>query len=280
MSSPSGPQPERVPRPVGPALEVPGYEIGPVLGRGSSGIVYRARQLAVDREVALKVLHPELSAKANVVRRLQREPRTTARLAHPNVVSAIDMGETGGRWWYAMELVEGPSLERRLRSEGRLSERESLRLFIPLCQALEHLWEHGVVHRDVKPANILIDRNGTARLADLGLAFADDDPTLTKTGGMLGTPHYVSPEQTVDPKSVDIRSDIWSLGATLFHALCGEPPFAGASSAEVLSAVLYESIPDPHELEPELSKGMDTWFPMPSERCGTGWTRCTPIRPV
>jgi tRNA A-37 threonylcarbamoyl transferase component Bud32 len=239
-----------------PFPEIPGYEIESVIGRGATGVVYRARQLAVDREVALKVIHRELSAKSRTIQRLQREARTTARLAHPHIVSAIDMGETHGLWWFAMELVDGPSLALRLRQEGRLSEREALRLFIQLGEALAHMHEHGVVHRDIKPANILIDRTGNAMLADLGLAFADTDPSLTGSEGTLGTPHYISPEQSKDPSSVDIRTDIWSLGATLFHALCGRPPFGGASLAEVLSGVLYAPIPDPLTLEPELSPGL------------------------
>jgi len=234
--------------------EIAGYELAEVIGRGAAGVVYRARQTAVDREVALKVLHAHLKDNPRLVRRMQREARTTARLAHPNVVCAVDMGEVDGRFWFAMEYVDGPSLHLRLRQEGRLKEREALRLFIPLCEALEHLYEHGVVHRDIKPANILIDGKGGARLADLGLAFADDDPSITGQGGTLGTPHYISPEQAVDPTTADVRSDIWSFGATLFQAVCGRPPFSGDSTAEILSGVLYGRIPDPHELEPSLSK--------------------------
>src|SRR5688572_3744733 len=236
-----------------PLPQIPGYEIASFVGRGSSGVVYRARQLAVDREVAIKILHPHLARESRIVRRLQREARTTARLAHPHIVSAVDMGETDGRWWYAMEFVDGPSLAQRLRSEGRIREREALRLFIPLCEALEHLWENGVVHRDIKPANILIDKTGGARLADLGLAVGEADPSITGTGGTLGTPHYISPEQAVDPRKADVKSDIWSFGATLYHTVCGRPPFFGESAAEVLSGVLYSRIADPEELEPALS---------------------------
>ena len=234
-----------------------GYQLESILGRGATGTVFRARQEPVGREVAVKVLHPEFTNQARIVQRLQREARTSARLAHPSLVSAVDMGETDGRWWYAMEFVDGPSLALRLREEGPMKEREALRVFIPLCQALEHLWEHGVTHRDIKPANILIARTGGARLADLGLAFADDDEEdLTKQGGTLGTPAYISPEQAVDPRDADVRSDIWSFGATLFHAVCGRPPFRAESAAEVLSRVLYAKIPDPRELEPNLSKGL------------------------
>lgn len=249
------------PRPV-PALPViPGFRVESVIGRGSTGTVYRAWQLAVEREVALKVLHIELSGKPRVIQRLQREARTLARLAHPHIVGAIDMGNAGDRWWFAMELVDGPSLEERLRTDGRLTEREALRLLTPVGEALEHLWEHGVVHRDVKPGNILLDssaggRGRNARLADLGLAFAEDDPNLTAAGGALGTPHYISPEQARDASGVDIRSDLWALGATWFHAVCGRPPFRGRGVAEVLSAVLHARIPDPRELNPELSRGM------------------------
>src|SRR5262245_59961535 len=246
-------EPQRALRKDEPPPNIPGYELSGFIGRGASGVVYRARQLAVDREVAIKILHPHLAHESRVVRRLQREARTTARLAHPHIVSAVDMGEIEGRWWFAMEFVDGPSLAQRLRAEGRIREREALRLFIPLCEALEHLWEHGVVHRDIKPANILIDRTGGARLADLGLAVAEDDPSITGTGGTLGTPHYISPEQAVDPRRADVKSDIWSFGATMYHAVCGRPPFNGESAAEVLSGVLYSPIPDPEELEPRRS---------------------------
>lgn len=236
--------------------QVPGYVVGEEIGRGAMGIVYRATQQIVDREVALKVLHPEHSNSPRLVSRLRREARTTARLAHPHVVSAIDMGETDGLWWYAMEYVDGVSLSERLKRDGRLSERSALRLLIPLCEALEHLYENGVVHRDIKPGNILISKVGGARLADLGLAFAEDDPSLTGRGGTLGTPHYISPEQAVDARRADVRSDLWSFGATLYHAVCGQPPFTGKSTAEILSAVLYAPIPEPRDLAPELSKGL------------------------
>ncbi|MBL8859673.1 MAG: serine/threonine protein kinase [Planctomycetes bacterium] len=234
--------------------KVPGYRIEGVLGRGATGTVYRARQMSVDREVALKVLHPELVGAKGAERRLQREARATARLAHPHIISAFDMGVVDGMWWYAMELVDGVSLAEKIR-ERTLTEREALRLFIPLVEALQHAFERGVVHRDVKPANILVERGGRALLVDLGLAFADDDPSLTKSGATLGTPHYISPEQARDPSGADSQSDLWSLGATLYHAVCGRPPFSGDSVAEILSAVLYEPVPDPRMHSPALSSG-------------------------
>ncbi len=234
---------------------IPGYRIEETLGRGSTGVVFRATQLAVDRQVALKVLHPEVSGRPRAVRRLQREARTAARLAHPNIVTAIDMGESRGLWWYAMELVAGESLAVRLKSVGRLSQREALRLFTPLVDALDHAFRQGVVHRDIKPANVLIDTDGRPRLVDLGLAFREDDPLITNPGGTLGTPHYVSPEQARNPLAADTRSDIWSLGATLYHAVCGRPPFEGSNVADILSSVLYGRVVDPLELEPRLTRG-------------------------
>ncbi|MEM1452322.1 MAG: serine/threonine-protein kinase [Planctomycetota bacterium] len=239
---------------------IAGYRILGVVGRGATGVVYRARQEAVDRKVALKVLHRELITNSRAVRRLQREARLAAKLAHPSIISAIDMGEIDGLWWYAMELVEGVPLSRRIAERGSLTEREVLRLFSPLCDALQHAHEVGVVHRDIKPANVLIDGRGRARLVDLGLAMGQNDPSITRTGSTLGTPHYVSPEQARDPSQADIRSDLWSVGATMYHAATGQPPFHAEAAedggvAEILSRVLYEPVVDPRELAPTLSKG-------------------------
>ncbi len=233
---------------------IPGYRIEGIVGRGATGVVYRARQTSVDRVVALKVLHQELVGSASALRRMQREARLTAKLAHPNIISAIDMGDVGGQLWYAMELVDGLSLAERI-AERPLSEREALRIFIPLCEALAHAHECGVVHRDIKPANILIERGGRPLLVDLGLAYDEKDPVLTKSGGTLGTPHYISPEQARDPASADVQSDLWSLGATMYHAVTGRTPFRGESVAEILSSVLYERVGDPREHAGELSNG-------------------------
>lgn len=236
-----------------PKLE--GFSIEGVLGRGATGTVFSGVQLAVDRPVAIKFLHPHLCSDKRAIIRLQREARAAARLGHPGIISAVDMGVTDGRWWYAMELVEGISLGERIEEKGTLTEREALRIFGPIVDALQHAHGMGVIHRDVKPANILLDANGRARLVDLGLAWAETDPRVT-SGGTLGTPHYISPEQARNPSEVDGRSDIWSLGATMFHALTGRPPFVGNSVAEVLAGVLHQPMPDPRSLMPGLSRGM------------------------
>lgn len=278
LHEPAEPGPRRGPVPLASWPRIPGYRLEGAIGAGATGTVYRAIQEAVDRPVAIKVLHAEHSGNARIVRRLVREARTLARLKHPGIVGAIDMGQCEGRWWFAMELVEGQSLSERLRSGGPLSEREALRLFLPLAEAVEHLSDHGVVHRDIKPANILLEgsderssRLGRPRLADLGLAFAEADPGITGEGSLLGTPHYVSPEQARDPTDVGTQSDLWALGATIFHAVAGRPPFVGQSVAEVLAAVLHARIPDPRSLAPQLSPG----FVLVLRKC---LTRSTELR--
>lgn len=270
---------EDEPAPAPPSI--PGFEVLDVLGRGATGVVYRARQEAVERDVALKALHPELVTNVRAVKRLKREARLAARLAHPSIISAIDMGEIDGVWWYAMELVEGVSLSRRIAERGSLTEREVLRLFSPLCDALQHAHEVGVVHRDIKPANILIDGRGRARLVDLGLAVGQNDPAITRTGATLGTPHYISPEQARDPGQADIRSDIWSLGATMYHAVCGRPPFKADGGgtdgvAEVLARVLHDPVEDPRSITPGLSRDLSLLLRKcltrdPSERYQEPW---------
>jgi serine/threonine protein kinase len=218
--------------------QIAGYEIDAVLGRGTTGVVYRARQLSVDREVALKVLHHELVRNPRSVKRLQREARTAARLAHPNLISSIDMGETAGTWWFAMELVHGESLSARLERVGRLSERDALPIFIKLCEALQHASEKSVVHRDIKPANILLEEGDNPRLVDLGLARVEDDPMLTRTGATLGTPHYISPERLLvsggDPLSHRLRAAAvhrqGHRGDPLRRALRSDPESGGAET--------------------------------------------------
>ncbi|MCH2107529.1 MAG: serine/threonine protein kinase, partial [Planctomycetes bacterium] len=235
---------------------ISGYLIEGVLGRGGSSVVYRARQRSVDRLVALKVLHPEATRRQSTVKRLRREARLMAMLDHPNIVSAFDVGESPDGWWMAMELIEGQPLSERLRRGGPMGEAEAIALFLPLADALQHAHEAGVIHRDVKPANVILTAAGEPRLVDLGLARSEDEPQLTRLGATMGTPHYVSPEQARNPADVDSRSDVYSLAATMHDALCGAPPFPGESPAEVLASVLHDPLSDPREAHAGVSRGM------------------------
>ncbi|MBI4577003.1 MAG: serine/threonine protein kinase [Planctomycetes bacterium] len=219
----------------------PGFEVLGWVGRGGMGRIYRARQTAIDRVVALKTLHPGLAANARVARRFLREARLAARLDHPNIVALYDAGEDRGRFYLVLEFVEGPTLE-ALMAQGRpLPLGLVLDLGRQVAEALAHAADRGVVHRDVKPGNILVAAGQRAKLADFGLARAADESgfsRITRDGALLGTLHYVAPEQVVAAAEVDGRADVYGLGATLFHALSGRPPFAGRAGADLVRAVV------------------------------------------
>jgi len=234
-----------------PAAPLGGYKLFERLGAGGAGIVYRATQLSVGREVALKILSPRLQDHRPYVERFLREAKAAARLLHPNVVRTFDAGFSGGRYFYAMELVPGESLRARIDARGTLAPSEALAVITDVARALAHAAEHGIVHRDVKPDNILLDAaTGRAKLADLGLARIDDGGagttgSLTTTGTVFGTPNYMSPEQARDTHAVDARTDIYSLGATFHHALYGVLPFEAPSIPEVLARVSRERLSAP-----------------------------------
>ncbi|KAF0244581.1 MAG: serine/threonine protein kinase [Planctomycetota bacterium] len=231
-------------------LEIPGYRLHEEIGRGQSGRVLRAVQVSMDRVVALKILHPRLAENADIVSKFVREARVVARLSHPNVVQGIDVGCAGSVNYFVMEFVEGPTLRGLLQPGRALDERYSLGIAIQIAKALQHAHENGLVHRDVKPGNILIARDGTAKLADLGLAVTDGSDV---NGRLFGTPAYMSPEQVRGSADIDIRSDVYSLGATLFHLLTGGPPFTGDTVADVLKKHLHEAPALVNRMNPAVS---------------------------
>ena len=276
------------------------YQMLEKLGVGGMGVVYRARQLTMDRDVALKVLPPRLAKDRVFVERFLREARSAARLNHPNIVQGIDVGEAEGLYYFAMELVDGETLDTRLRRVGRLPEAEALRIARQVALALEHARSHDIIHRDVKPDNILLAKSGVAKLADLGLAKGMSDTSVTQSTGPLGTPLYMSPEQARGEATLDTRSDIYSLGVTLYHAVVGAPPFTGPSATAVITKHLFEPPVPPRELVPELSEGLsslllrmlakrrETRYQTPAEvlkdidrlLAGLRLARATPRRPV
>ena len=211
-----------------------GYAILGVLGSGGMGTVLRARQVAMDRVVALKILPPELARNQAFVQRFVREARAAGRLRHPHIVQAHDVGVAEGYYYFAMELVEGESLAEVLRREGALPQDRALELLRQTCSALAAAHKAGIIHRDIKPSNLMLDAEGRVRVTDFGLAKrVEGDVAVTRTGQSLGTPLYMAPEVAAgDP--ADRRSDLYSLGAAFFHLLAGRPPFEGKTFSELV----------------------------------------------
>ena len=205
----------------------PQLEILGLLGAGGMGAVYKARQPALDRIVALKILPATGAGGVNFEERFNREARALARLSHPNIVAVHEFGQVGGLHYFLMEFVDGANL-RQLEKAGRLAPRETLQLIPQICDALQYAHDEGVVHRDIKPENVLVDRKGRVKIADFGLAkILGHDPgslRLTAEGQIMGTPHYMAPEQVERPLTVDHRADIYSLGVVLYEMLTGDLP--------------------------------------------------------
>jgi len=231
-----------------------GFELLGRLGRGGMGTVLKARQISMDRIVALKILPKRLAANEDFVKRFIREARAAARLRHPNIVQAYDVGLVEGYYYFAMEYVEGETCEAILRREGALDQACALSILKQTASALAAAHEAGIVHRDIKPSNIMLDPKGEVRVTDFGLAKrTEGDIAVTADGGTLGTPAYVSPEMAAG-KGADARSDLYSLGATAFHLLTGRPAFTGASYNEVLIKQVNETPPALAEAAPHVDR--------------------------
>ena len=221
------------------------YVLERELGRGGMATVYLARDLKHDRLVALKVLRPELAVSLGP-ERFQREIRFAARLQHPHILSVYDSGESAGQLWFTMPFVEGESLRDRLRREPQLPLDDALRVAREAAEALGYAHEHGVIHRDVKPENIMLTRDGNTLVADFGIARAvggDGAEQLTATGMSIGTPAYMSPEQAAGASQLDGRSDIYSLGCVLYEMLAGSAPFTGTTPQSVIAKRFVEPPP-------------------------------------
>ncbi len=205
----------------------PQLEIIELIGRGGMGFVFKARQLHLDREVALKLLPEKLGTDPHFAERFTREARVLAKLNHPNIVMVHDFGHTSGFYYLTMEYVEGLNLRQAMRM-GKFSPAEALAIVPKICNALQFAHEQGVLHRDIKPENILLDAHGRVKIADFGIAKIVGEEkgpiTLTGTGASLGTPHYMAPEQFENPSQVDHRADIYSLGVVFYEMLTGELP--------------------------------------------------------
>ena len=229
------------------------------LGIGGMGAVYLANRESDGHAVALKVLNPVAGANEGLVKRFIREAQVLLTLEHPSIVKAYDLGSVNGQHFISMEYVPGENLGDTIRREERIDSTRALGIMRQIADALSYGWKHGVVHRDLKPENILVKPDGTCKLADLGLAVlaGREDLRITAPGTVMGTPEYMSPEQARGEHEIDTRSDVYSLGCAIYHAVCGYPAFEGPSPVAILQKQLREEPRRPSEVVPGLALGVE-----------------------
>jgi serine/threonine protein kinase len=241
-------------------FQIPGYQMIEKLGKGSMGVVFKAKQISVDRVVAIKILLDPLAQNKEFIKRFEREAMIAAKLSHNNVVNAIDAGQIDGHYFFVMEYVEGPTIKDYLDKNKTFDEKEALRITLAIAEALKHAAQRGLIHRDIKPENVILTRQGEVKLADLGLARLTDDEKwgLSEAGMAIGTPYYISPEQVRGQTNIDIRADIYSLGATLYHMVTGRVPYGGDTPNDVMRKHVDPNVAlvPPDHLNSRLSGGL------------------------
>ena len=246
------PTSESLPRPWGP------YELIAKVAEGGMGIVYKARSSHTGLVVAIKIMREKSRMNPVMLKRFEQEFRTASSVEHPNLVKAIDFGDDKGVPYLVMEFVEGVTLSRLVDRDGPLPEAEAVRLVALVAQGLHRAHKKGIVHRDVKPDNIIVTPEGQAKLTDMGLVKdLGADLNLTRTGGGLGTTHYMAPEQFRNARLADARSDIYGLAATLYAILLGEPPFLGLGPLDTWMKKVHDEFPSPRERNPDISERVD-----------------------
>jgi serine/threonine protein kinase len=234
---------------------IKGYELLEKLGAGAMGAVLKARKRDTGEIVALKILKPQLAADREYVERFLREAKAVARLSHQHIIRAVQVGRSGEYYFFAMEFVQGRTASEMVKDTGPLEELLAIRIVRAVAAALQHAWQHQIVHRDIKPDNIMVTEDGDVKLTDLGLArTTKQDSTLTITGVVMGSPAYISPEQATGEKNLDIRSDIYSLGATLYHLLTGVVPYDGETPLHVMLKHMNDPLPDVRKVAPQVSE--------------------------
>jgi len=257
-----------MPDPIQKVHQIPGYELMEEIGSGTYSRVYKARQVSLDRVVAIKILSQDLVAEPGYIDRFHAEGQAAARLNHPNIVGALDVGRAGDTHYLVMEYAQGDTLFEDIEAEESFDELEVIELGLQIARALEHAHEHSLIHRDVKPQNIIIAPDGTAKLADLGMATPvvhrgakrseqQDEPAKSGPRKVHGSPYYVSPEQITGKHELDHRTDIYSLGATLYVMATGRAPFDGPTPQAVFKAHLAGELTPPSKYNPTLSQAFD-----------------------
>ena len=226
------------------------YEIQAEIGRGGMGTVYKGYDPLLERYVAIKVLAPHLIWEEGFVQRFLREARAAARLKHPNIVTIHDVGQEGSCYYFVMEYLEGQTLAEIIRQRGALPLQEVVHVLHSLAGALDYAHQRGLVHRDIKSINVIVDRAGVVTLTDFGIARAVQETRLTKTGMLVGTPEYMSPEQALGQEA-DHRTDIYSLGIVVYETLTGRVPFTATTPPAVLHQQVYDPPPPPSTLHPQ-----------------------------
>ncbi len=241
-----------------PAQQIPGFQVLSKIGQGAMAVVFKAKQLSLDRIVAIKVLPKRLSENREFVDRFYREGKAAARLNHANIVQAFDVGESGGYHYFVMEFIDGKTVYDLLTDGRPVPEADAVRMVIQCAKSLHHAHEQGLIHRDVKPKNLMLTKSMDVKLADMGLAreMGDFATATAEAGRAYGTPYYISPEQIRGEISIDARADIYGLGATFYHMVTGKVPFDGTTPSAVMHKHLKEPLIPPDHLNPSLSAGV------------------------
>ncbi|MGA2093492.1 MAG: serine/threonine-protein kinase, partial [Sedimentisphaerales bacterium] len=238
--------------------QIPGYQILGKIGAGAMAVVYKAKQLSLNRIVAIKVLPRRFTENPEYVERFYKEGQAAGKLNNPHIVQAVDVGEAGGYHYFVMEFVEGKTLYDDLSKGKVFGEQEAIDIIMQVADALRHAHSMGLIHRDVKPKNIMINKDGVVKLADMGLARETTDIEAAKTekGKAYGTPYYISPEQIRGEMDIDERADIYGLGATFYHLVTGRVPYMAEDPVEVMKKHLRDELVPPDHINTSLSSGV------------------------
>lgn len=259
---------------------IPGYRLINKLGAGAMASVFKAKQLSLDRHVAIKILPKKFSSNPQFIERFYAEGRSAASLNHPNIVQAYDVARAGEYHYFVMEFVDGRTVFDDIEKNRRFTEKDAIQIAIQSAEALEHAHGRGLIHRDIKPKNIMITHAGVVKVADLGLARAmsDKDMAEAEAGKAFGTPYYISPEQIRGEKDIGPPADIYSLGATLYHMVTGSVPFEGRNPSSVMHKHLKSPLVPPDHVNPKLGAGISQVIEMMMAKDSTKrYRNCTDL---
>jgi serine/threonine-protein kinase len=234
---------------------IPGYEIFGKIGEGGLGVVFKARQISMNRIVALKILHKRWLNDEEFKQRFLVEARLVGKLSHQNLIKVFDVGKYEWKYYFSMEFIEGETLEELIEREGPLDILRAAEVTLQILRAIKYLSRYEIVHCDIKPSNILLTKDGVAKLGDFGFVRSNLEIATTEEGSVLGTPDYISPEQAMGEKTIDFRADIYSLGVTLYHMVAKRPPYEGSVSM-VMRQHIKGELPSPRLYNPEVPEGV------------------------